>query len=246
MKRILSAFFTLIIIFSLYSCQNKKTDCTEATGFLPVNGMNEVSTDVPTDPPIDPEIVSPLAEKNLMQVENYSWEREYPVEFVMIHFCSDVVSNRQYPYGMNAIRRTFEQNNVSINYIIARNGDIQCWIPEQRAAWHAGKGTWKDEEKYTNLMNKYSIGIELVAIGSKKDMSPYLSGSNYNSISKSLIGFTNEQYASLISLLNDICGRWNIPKDRDHIIGHEEYSSSRKTDPGELFNWDKVISGINS
>ena len=233
------------MLFSVTSCGGSLKVDPEAS--LPTIGsLSEEGSHLPIEPPSDPEIISSLAEKNLMDIEKYSWEREYPVEYVMIHFCSDVVANKKYPYGLNAVRRTFETNEVSINYIIARNGDIQCWIPEQRAAWHAGKGEWKGDEKYTNLMNKYSIGIEILAIGSKNDMKPFLSSSAYNSISKSLIGYTSAQYESLIALLNDICARWDIPKDRDHIIGHSEYAGSRRTDPGELFNWDKVINGINA
>ena len=79
-----------------------------------------------------------------------------------------------------------------------------------------------------------------MAIGSKNDMKPFISSSSYNSIDKYNIGFTSQQYESLIALLKDICQRWNIPKDRDHIIGHEDYSPERKTDPGDLFSWDKV------
>ena len=92
-------------------------------------------------------------------------------------------------------------------------------------------------------MNKYSIGIELTAIGSKNDMKQYVSSSYYNSIPKSNIGFTDAQYESLIALLNDVCKRWSIPINREHIIGHSEYSPL-KADPGELFDWERVMDGL--
>ena len=193
-------------------------------------------------PPSDPEIISELAFKALMDTEEYSSVREYPVEYVMVHFCSEVVNDKNDPYNAEKIKKTFEKNRVSINYIILRDGTIQCWIPEQRVAWHAGKGIWGDE-KYTNNMNKYSIGIELIAIGSKNDMKQYVSSSYYNSIPRSLIGYTDAQYEALISLLGDICRRWSVPADREHIIGHSEYSS-HKADPGELFDWERVMSGL--
>lgn len=89
-------------------------------------------------------------------------------------------------------------------------------------------------------MNRYSIGIEIVAVGSEKDMFPYFTKSEYAKIDKSLIGFTEAQYEALIPLVKDICQRNSIPFDREHIIGHEEYKAS-KTDPGELFDWERLL-----
>ena len=89
-------------------------------------------------------------------------------------------------------------------------------------------------------MNRYSIGIEIVAVGSEKDMSPYFTKSEYAKIDKSLIGFTEAQYEALIPLAKDICERNTIPYDREHVIGHEDYKSA-KTDPGELFDWERLL-----
>ncbi len=234
--------FALIILLSLLlsacSGEGKGAFVTQT-----VKPLDKEGTHVSILPPEDPEIISELAVKELMDTEEYSSIREYPVEYVMIHFCSNVVNDKKDPYNADAIRSTFETNRVSINYIILRDGSIQCWIPEQRVAWHAGKGVWADDEKFTNKMNLYSIGIELAAIGSKNDMKQYVSSSYYNSIPKSLIGFTDAQYEALSALISDICSRWGIPINREHIIGHSEYSSL-KTDPGELFDWERVMTGL--
>ena len=32
----------------------------------------------------------------------------------------------------------------------------------------------------------------------------------------------------------------NIPLDRQHVIGHEEYNP-KKNDPGELFDWSRIL-----
>ena len=89
-------------------------------------------------------------------------------------------------------------------------------------------------------MNRYSIGIELVAMGSSKDMSVYMSEEEYFSLDQNLMGFTDEQYASLKLLVEDICERNHILFDREHVIGHSEYKKE-KTDPGELFDWNKIF-----
>ena len=171
---------------------------------------------------------------------DFSWEQLYPPEYVMIHFCSAVVNHRNDPYNMEYVRQTFIDADVSIHYILDRDGTVYCYVPEDRTAWHAGKGEWLGDEKYTNKMNMYSIGIEVVGMGSMSDMSPYLTKSEYKALDEELLGFTDAQYESLKLLVADICERNNIPLDREHVIGHEEYSP-KKNDPGELFDWSRII-----
>ena len=179
-------------------------------------------------------------EDYLGQIYDYSWDKPNRSEYVMLHFCSAVVDHPEDPYRMEYVRKTFIDADVSIHYIIDRAGTVYCYIPEDRVAWHAGKGQWAGDEKYTDKMNFYAIGIELVGIGSAKDMSLYMTKENYNKLDKSLRGFTDAQYISLKALVEDICCRNGIPMDREHVIGHEDYSS-RKKDPGELFDWDRLL-----
>ena len=65
---------------------------------------------------------------------------------------------------------------------------------------------------------------------------------SFDRLDRSLIGYTEAQYAALMVLLPDICARYGIPYDREHIIGHEDYRPS-KSDPGELFDWGRVLGG---
>ena len=95
-------------------------------------------------------------------------------------------------------------------------------------------------EKLTDAMNKYSIGIEIIAMGSERDMSVYMTSEEYRQLDPKLLGFTEAQYDALIPLVKDICQRNGIPCDRDHVIGHSEYKKE-KTDPGELFDWDRLF-----
>jgi N-acetyl-anhydromuramyl-L-alanine amidase AmpD len=39
--------------------------------------------------------------------------------------------------------------------------------------------------------------------------------------------------------LTELCERYEIPRTKDRIIGHEEFSS-HKSDPGELFDWSRL------
>lgn len=185
-------------------------------------------------------VYSHAVEDYLLPLTNYSREREQAPEFVMIHFTSAVVLSQKDPYDMDAVRSIFEDYELSVHYIIDRDGVIRCYIPESLVAWHAGSGTWKDDPKYTNKLNDYAIGIELLAIGSQADMKQYLTAEAYEGLDPSLIGYTDAQYDALKGLVQDICQRNGIPMDREHVIGHEDYSP-KKTDPGELFDWDRLL-----
>lgn len=180
------------------------------------------------------------AEDYLLPLEDYSWEREFAPEYVMLHFTSAVVEHRDDPFNMEYIRDIFVDYGISIHYIIDRDGGVRCYIPENRVAWHAGKGEFNNDPRYTDNMNQYAIGIEIAATGSEEDMAIYMTAGEYRAMDDSLKGFTDAQYEALKPLVADICSRNNIPLDRAHVIGHEDYSPA-KADPGELFDWSRVL-----
>lgn len=241
MKRI---FFILICtaLLAVFGCSEKEQLAIEPKPKTVTEAEinDETSDEIVSEPEEIPD-VSPLATEQFLEpFDDYSWAREYPIEKVVVHFTSAVVNNRDNPYNIYVIRDIFIESGLSIHYIIDRDGKIYCYMPESRAAWHAGVGTFGDDEKYTNSMNKYSVGIELVAIGSAKDMAQYLHPEEYIAIDKELIGFTDEQYESLTLLVKDICERNNIEFTRKNVIGHEEYNPE-KSDPGELFDWSRLF-----
>ena len=195
------------------------------------------TTQATTPKPVE---VSPLAQEAFLDAESSSSVRECPVEIVMLHFTSAVMLDRDHPYDYDLVRGIFQENRLGIHYIIDRDGKIFCFVPESRAAWHAGRGSYQDE-KYTNNMNQYSIGIELMAIGSEEDMSIYLTPEEYAAVAQEHKGFTSAQYDAVAALVADICSRREIPADRQHIIGHQSYNPA-KNDPGELFDWGNFMS----
>ena len=240
MKRYIALF--LLACLLLTGCQNKVEAPPETSTEPPVT--EAVVTDPPpTEPPKPITVYEGAIEDYLGEITDFSWEQEFPPEYVMIHFCSAVVNHFDDPYNYDYVRQTFTDAEVSIHYLVDRDGQIFCFIPEDRSAWHAGYGTWLDDEKYTNKMNKYSIGIELMGMGTYEEMSGYLHKWQYKKIPQEDLGFTDAQYEALADLVADICRRHEIPLDRDHIIGHDEFSP-KKRDPGELFDWSRIIPGL--
>ena len=49
------------------------------------------------------------------------------------------------------------KSKVSSHYFIKNSGKVLNLVPEMYQAWHAGKSSWKNYD----LLNKYSIGIEI-------------------------------------------------------------------------------------
>lgn len=233
MKKVIVLLLIAVLLLCVISCGKKETVATlEDKGKSPSEAASSNE---------DPVNVYPEAREDyLLPQDDFSRPRTEKAELVMIHFTSAVVVSRDDPYNMETVRSIFEDYQLSVHYIIDRDGVVRCYVPEDRIAWHAGKGTWNGDEKYTDKLNEYAIGIELVAIGSQGDMAQYLTAEEYDRLDDSLKGFTDAQYASLGKLVKDICSRNDIPFDREHVIGHEEYSPA-KTDPGELFDWERLI-----
>lgn len=167
--------------------------------------------------------------------------RENPATHIVLHFSSNAAIAPERPYDAKEVRETFMEYGVSAHYLIGREGQVYQWVPEDRVAYHAGKGDLTEFPQYIDKLNHYSIGIEILAIGTEEEMSPMMSSDIYKMIEPSLIGYTDEQYEAIDQLIDIIIkNNPEMKRDRNHIIGHDEYAPERKTDPGSLFDWSKI------
>ncbi len=103
------------------------------------------------------------------------------------------------------------ESEVSAHYLVGKNGRIVQMVKEKDIAWHAGD------------FNEYSIGIE------HEDRRGGLTDPNWA---------TEEMYQSSAALVRYLSEKYDIPKDRTHIVGHSEISKSGKQDPGPYWDWD--------
>lgn len=168
-----------------------------------------------------------------------------PVDMIMLHFCSDVIEHPENPFNPDRIAEIFTSYTVSAHYLIGRDGTVYRFVPEERVAFHAGKGTVPWAPKRNNRLNEYSIGIEMLNVGSAEDMAIFMKPDKYAAFAKAhpdWIGYTDAQYAALKALIEDIRSRHpGIKFDRKHIIGHSEYAGeARRTDPGTTFNYERI------
>ncbi|NUT09209.1 MAG: amidase [Nonomuraea sp.] len=106
---------------------------------------------------------------------------------------------------------------VSAHYVVkSSNGAITQMVREKDIAWHAGNWTY----------NTRSIGIEHEG---------YVSESSW---------FTDAMYRASAALTKAICDKYGIPKDRSHIIGHNEVPGADHTDPGPYWNWSTYMNYV--
>ena len=101
------------------------------------------------------------------------------------------------------------------HYAAKSDGEITQIVAERFLAQHA------------NNANPYSIGIE------------------QDGFSHKTTSFTEAMYTSVSKLVRDICNRYSIPKDRTHIIGHDQAPGTTHGDPGGYFDWDYFIALVN-
>jgi hypothetical protein len=109
------------------------------------------------------------------------------------------------------------------HYIIAADGTIYQAVKEHDIAWHAGNRN----------VNNHAIGIEHEGYAYRP-------------------GFYNwQEYEASAKLVRTLTTRYNIPRDRTHIIGHFEVpdlvhpgkfgGASGHTDPGPWWDWDSYM-----
>ncbi len=107
----------------------------------------------------------------------------------------------------------------SAHYLVTKAGVVWEIVHEDDCAWHAGNVEY----------NRRSVGIECEGLCDRPDT------------------FTPAMIEALVRLVGAVCDRHGIPRDREHVIGHNEVPNpkdpSKKgganghTDPGPHFPW---------
>ncbi|HLR95470.1 MAG TPA: N-acetylmuramoyl-L-alanine amidase [Jiangellaceae bacterium] len=110
------------------------------------------------------------------------------------------------------------ESNVSAHYVLrSSDGEVTQMVRHSDIGWHAGNWNY----------NTRSIGLEHEAF--VDDPSWY----------------TEAMYRSSAALTAHIADTYELPKDRDHIIGHNEVPGATHTDPGQYWDWDHYMSLVN-
>lgn len=99
--------------------------------------------------------------------------------------------------------------NVSAHYCMrAEDGEVTQMVRNEDRAWHV------------NSINPQAIGIEHEGFIDEPEW------------------YTWINYVESAYLARWLCDTYDIPIDRDHIVGHVELPGNSHTDPGGNWNWD--------
>lgn len=106
--------------------------------------------------------------------------------------------------------------NVSAHFCMrAEDGEVTQMVNLKDRAWHVG--SW----------NPYAIGIE------------------HEGFIDEPAWYTWENYLSSGMLSRWLADEFDLPRDRQHIVGHVELPGQTHTDPGIHWNWDWYLALIN-
>lgn len=147
------------------------------------------------------------------------------------------------PTMASALRTlTSPTSKVSAHLLIDRDGTIHQLVPFTTVAWHAGVSEWEGRQG----LNSCSIGIELVNAGRLLRKGDHLEDQwghripehetvrmahpNEETLSWWHL-YTGEQVASCEHVCRALMQTYSI----EWILGHDEVSPGRKTDPGPAF-----------
>jgi len=158
------------------------------------------------------------------------------IAYIVLHTTEGTMSS--------ALSQFQTPNQSSSHYIVGRNGDIWQVVIDQDTAYHLG-----------NLSYNYqSIGIELEGWAD--------GDTSVNPIS---FGWqSTPQLTSLTNLITWLVTQYSIPKDRSHIIGHNQVPGVPSAtgscgncapasqwggccnhhDPGAWFNWTRLMANL--
>jgi N-acetylmuramoyl-L-alanine amidase len=128
--------------------------------------------------------------------------------YVVLHHTTDATVEQALRTLTDPLRE------VSVHYLIGRDGHIYQLVDERRRAWHAGQSRWGSDAD----LNSSSIGIELDNTGSEP--------------------FPAEQIDALLRLLADLKARYRIPTE--NFLGHADVAPGRKVDPSAWFPWQQL------
>ncbi|MEV6393216.1 N-acetylmuramoyl-L-alanine amidase [Streptomyces sp. NPDC051907] len=104
-------------------------------------------------------------------------------------------------------------HGAATHYVVRKDGHVAQMVRELDVAFHSGNRSY----------NERSVGIEHEGFVDRPT------------------DFTDAMYSSSAKLTAGICARYEIPVDREHIIGHVEVPGTDHTDPGPHWDWNRYM-----
>lgn len=141
--------------------------------------------------------------------------RKEPVTCLILHHTAGSL-----PSSLDILQGKDPKHKVGVHYLVTDElkPRVIRMVPENLAAYHAGKSAWG---KLTNL-NQNSIGIEII---------------NYDG---NVYPYSDAQAEIIFALCAEIIRRHDIKPW--NVLAHSDIAVGRKVDPGLKFPWAKLSS----
>lgn len=132
-------------------------------------------------------------------------------------------------------------SGTSSHYVTGKNGELEQLVDLDKASWCNGTSTTKgdkyDYRRSTNrLVRERKTNANFYTISIENEGYSYKDGFGK---------LTEAQYQTVLKLCRELIAKYNIPVDREHIVGHYEIAPVEKPNcPGPQFQWDRLMSDL--
>jgi hypothetical protein len=123
--------------------------------------------------------------------------------------------------------------HVSAHYVVREDGaEITQLVRESSRAWHiaavydSALNSGHEGRLHGTQSNHFTIGVEHAGFASQTS-------------------WPVEQIDASARLVCDVAQRWQIPRDRLHIVSHAQLQPYNRTDPGSGWPWADYLTRIN-
>lgn len=167
--------------------------------------------------------------------------------FLVIHY----TAGASFDADLRSLARD-QETRASVHLLIGRDGAVAQIVPFNRVAWHAGESKWGE----VSGLNNHSIGIELCNGGLLKKLAngTFITWFNREIPPDEVMEAVHErggpqrgwhtfpqaQLDRLLEVAHALHGRYRFLD----MLGHDDISWPRKTDPGPAFPMDSIRSRV--
>ena len=166
--------------------------------------------------------------------------------YLLMHYTAGITLDGAVSWFLNPAAQ------ASSHVVIGRDGAIVQMVAFNKKAWHAGESAWDK----LHAMNQYAIGIELVNAGKLRkrgdgkwenwarnvipDSDVTVATHANETIATGWHEYTEAQINAAIQLASLLHASYHFTD----VLGHEDVSPGRKTDPGPLFPMNSFRSRV--
>lgn len=165
----------------------------------------------------------------------YSSRNVIPIQGIVMHIAEGSIG------AIHNWAKSRNNTGASWHFAVSKTGQIFQYCPEEHAAWHAGL-KWVEGIPYNARGVKLDINRLGQIIKQNKNINPnrYTLGIEHEGYHAE--AWTEAMYEADTELIIYLCQKYNIPMDRDHIMGHCHIDYiDRPNCPGAGLNWDKLF-----